>query len=319
MGTVVRELTTGRIRGDEVAGGRVARFLGVPYGGDVDGEHRFRPPPAPRSWTGIRDATAIGPAAPQPPMQFAAGPRSERMLTLIAEMRCTEAQGENCLVLNVWEPTWSASTNRPVMVSLHGGATDLLGIDAGVRWRPRSAGSRGVVVVSVNHRLGALGYLYLAETLGEEYAASGNIGTLDLVMALGWVQANAGAFGGDRSNVTIFGESGGGAKVSTLLAVPAATGLFHRAIVQSGPKLRAMSPDAAIATTRALVEELGVAANPPRCATSRPGRSWPRRSGCSAVRSAPVHTRWDPSSTVPRSPATRSTPTHRRCPRRSPC
>ena len=124
-------------------------------------------------------------------MQFAAGPRSERMLTLIAEMRCTEAQGENCLVLNVWEPTWSASTNRPVMVSLHGGAHTICSGSMPVFDGAALAGSHDVVVVSVNHRLGALGYLYLAETLGEEYAASGNIGTLDLVMALGWVQANA--------------------------------------------------------------------------------------------------------------------------------
>ena len=262
MGKVVRELTSGTIRGDEVCGGRVARFLGVPYGGEVEGRQRFCPPRPARSWPGVRDATAIGPAAPQPPMTFAAGPRRERMLALIAEMRCTEAQGENCLVLNVWEPTWSASTDRPVMVSLHGGAHTFGSGSMPVYDGAALAGRHDVVVVSVNHRLGALGYLYLADVLGDKYAVSGNVGTLDLVAALEWVQANAEAFGGDPSNVTIFGESGGGFKVSTLLAMPGAGGLFHRAIVQSGAKLHALSPDSATATTCAVLDELGLGTHP---------------------------------------------------------
>ena len=262
MGKVVRELTSGKIRGEDVLGGRVARFLGVPYGGDVGGGQRFRPAQPARSWTSVRDTTTIGPAAPQPPMTFAAGPRNERMLALIAEMRCTEAQGENCLVLNVWEPTWSASTARPVMVSLHGGAHTICSGSMPVYDGASLAARHDVVVVSLNHRLGALGYLYLAEILGEDYAVSGNVGTLDLAAALEWVQANAEAFGGDPANVTIFGESGGGFKVSTLLAMPAAAGLFHRAIVQSGAKRHALSPDSATATTRAVLDELGLGTNP---------------------------------------------------------
>ena len=136
MGTVVRELTTGKIRGDEVRAVGSPASLGCLTARTSTASTVPAARPAPRSWTGIRDAISIGPAAPQPPMEFPAGPRSERMLTLIAEMRCTEAQGENCLVLNVWEPTWSASTS-----SARDGLTawrcphDLLGIDAGVRWR----------------------------------------------------------------------------------------------------------------------------------------------------------------------------------------
>jgi para-nitrobenzyl esterase len=195
-------------------------------------------------------------------MAFAGGGRGDRMLELMAEMRCTEAQGENCLVLNVWQPMWSDSTARPVMVSLHGGAFTICSGSMPVYDGAALAARHDVVVVSVNHRLGALGYLYLADVLGEEYAASGNVGNLDLVAALQWVQANAAGFGGDPSNVTIFGESGGGGKVSTLLAMPDAAGLFHRAIVQSGPKLRALDPDAAAKTTHAVLDELGLSEKP---------------------------------------------------------
>ena len=184
------------------------------------------------------------------------------MLALLAEMRCTEPQGENCLVLNVWEPTWSTSTTRPVMVSLHGGGHTIGSGSMPVFDGASLASRHDVVVVSVNHRLGALGYLYLADVLGDDGGLSANVGELDLVTSLRWVRANAEAFGGDQSNVTIFGQSGGGSKVSTLLAMPAAAGLFHRAIVQSGPKLQALSPDEATANTRALLDTVGLATNP---------------------------------------------------------
>ena len=262
MQDLIRELTSGRIEGVRASEGRVAGFLGVPYGCSVSGGQRFLPASPVEAWSGVRDATSVGPAAPQPPMVFDGGPRSKRMSKLIAELTCTEAQGEECLVLNVWEPTSSSTTRRPVMVSIHGGAHTIGSGSMPVYDGASLADRQDVVVVSVNHRLGALGYLYLEEVLGEKYRSSSNAGNLDLVLALEWVRDNAEAFGGDPLNVTVFGESGGGAKISTLLAMPAAAGLFQRAIIQSGPKLRALSPKAAAATTRALLEELDLVDNP---------------------------------------------------------
>jgi len=151
-------------------------------------------------------------------------------------------QGEDCLVLNVWTPGPDPIARRPVMVWLHG-----RGYAAGAGsegWYDGAALSRrgDVVVITLNHRLNVFGYLHLAELGGQEFAGSGVAGLLDVVLALRWVRDNARAFGGDPGRVTIFGESGGGAKVSTLMAMPCAEGLFHRAAVQSGAGLRASSP-----------------------------------------------------------------------------
>ncbi|MEZ5265061.1 MAG: carboxylesterase family protein [Acidimicrobiales bacterium] len=171
------------------------------------------------------------------------------------------------------------------MVSLHGGAHTLGSGSMPVFDGASLASQHDVVVVSINHRLGALGYLFLADVLGEEYADSGNVGNLDIVAALRWVHDNAGAFGGDPSNVTIFGESGGGAKVSTLLATPAAEGLFQRAIVQSGPRLRSELSGAAAEVTRALLDDLDLASDPKQllsASRSHRGGSY----ACSAGRSA---------------------------------
>jgi para-nitrobenzyl esterase len=165
--------------------------------------------------------------------------------------------GEECLVLNVWSPGLDHA-KRPVMVWLHGG-----GFTSGSGANPVTSGEQlarrgGVVVVTVNHRLGAVGYLHLAGLGGPELAASGMNGILDIQAALEWVRDNITGFGGDPGNVTIFGESGGGMKVTALLAMPGARGLFHRAIVQSGPYLRATSPERAARATAALMAELGV-------------------------------------------------------------
>jgi para-nitrobenzyl esterase len=252
---VVREVAAGRLGGELVSSGAVARFLGVPFAGAIDGARRFVSAAPVTAWSGVRECTSFGPAAPQPPMEFGPGERAQMMVKLTAEMQATEPQDENCLVLNVWAPT-STGADRPVMLSIHGGAHTVGSGAMPVFDGAWLAEHRDVVVVTVNHRLGALGYLYLAEMLGEEYASSGNVGNLDLVCALEWVRDNIAAFGGDPGNVTIFGESGGGAKVCTLMAMPAASGLFHRAIVQSGPKLGAMTPDAANRVTTALLKEL---------------------------------------------------------------
>jgi len=172
-----------------------------------------------------------------------------------------DPQDEDCLVLNVWTPSLTGS--RPVMFRIHGGGF-AIGSGSWAWHDGTNLVNRGdVVVVTVNHRLGALGYLYLDDDLGADYAGSGNAGMLDLVAALEWVRNNIAAFGGDPGNVTIFGESGGGYKTSILLAMPAARGLFHRAIVQSGPGVSVRDPDAATATSRALLEELGVDVDEP--------------------------------------------------------
>jgi para-nitrobenzyl esterase len=168
--------------------------------------------------------------------------------------------GEDCLVLNVWTPGLNDGAKRPVMVWLHGGGFFVGSGDHIPYYDGASLARTGdVVVVSVNHRLGVFGYLYLEELCGEKYAGSGNAGMLDLVQALKWVRDNISVFGGDPGSVTIFGESGGGAKVSTLQAMPAAKGLFHRAISESGPgaQSRAASEEAT-QTTREFLAAFGL-------------------------------------------------------------
>jgi para-nitrobenzyl esterase len=232
---------TGPVAGTERDGVHV--FRGIPYGAAA----RFRAPVPPVPWTEVLDATAYGPACPQPAMGLpgigAADP---------------EPQSEDCLVLNVFTPAPDGGA-RPVMVWFHGGAWTA-GSGSGPPYDGRRLATRGdVVVVTVNHRLGYLGFLHLAELAGEEYADAGNAGALDMRASLEWVRDNIAAFGGDPGNVTIFGESGGGWKVCTLLGMPSARGLFHRAIVQSGPLLRAVEPGAATATAKSMMERLGVA------------------------------------------------------------
>jgi para-nitrobenzyl esterase len=169
-----------------------------------------------------------------------------------------EAQSEDCLVLNVFTPGADDGA-RPVMVYFHGGQWTV-GSGANPRWEGSRLATRGdVVVVTVNTRLGYLGFLHLAELGGDEYADSGNVGALDLRASLEWVRDNIAAFGGDPGNVTIFGQSGGGWKVCTLLGMPSAKGLFHRAIVQSGPQLCTVNPDSATAVAKEMMSKVGVA------------------------------------------------------------
>jgi para-nitrobenzyl esterase len=169
-----------------------------------------------------------------------------------------EPQSEDCLVLNVFSPAADEAA-RPVMVWFHGGAWTV-GSGAGPMYGGSRLAVRGdVVVVTVNHRLGYLGFLYLAELGGGEYADSGNVGALDMRAALEWVRDNVAVFGGDPGNVTIFGESGGGWKICTLLGMPSASGLFHRAVVQSGPLLRAVEPGAATAVAKEMMTKVGAA------------------------------------------------------------
>ena len=257
-GETTIEIGQGRLRGYRNRDIHV--FKGVPYGASPAGARRFQAPlPAP-SWPGVRDATEYGPSSVQSAVaiNYAKNlPASIPPMTKLLGWGTDESQSEDCLVLNIWTPGLDRR-KRPVMLRIHGG-----GFTIGSGSWPQSDGTavarRGdVVVVTVNHRLGALGYLFLAEIGGERYADSGNAGMLDLVLALEWVRDNIAQFGGDPNNVTIFGESGGGFKVSTLLAMPRAKGLFHRAIVESGPGLRARTPDAATDSARKLLQTLGI-------------------------------------------------------------
>jgi para-nitrobenzyl esterase len=240
----------GAMRGVRLANG-VAAFLGVPYGEDTGGANRFRPPRPHDPWTEIRDCTAFGESCTQgTPTLPEDDPASTKGLAL--------PSGEDCLVLNVWTPSLTTGGARPVMVWLHGG-----GLRVGSGSHPVTDGANlsahgGVVVVSLNHRLNIFGHLYLGEICGPDFSGSGVSALLDIILALEWVKDHIAAFGGDPGNVTFFGESGGGRKVCCLMAMPAAKGLFHRAIVQSGAHTRGVP--AALATRLAvrLFEHLGL-------------------------------------------------------------
>ena len=241
------ETNAGKIRGS-IEGG-VNCFKGVHYGRSAAGARRFMPPEKPQPWTGVRDAIDLGERSPQNP---------SGLIPEVAAVDRTEPMGEDCLCLNVWTPGVGASHKRPVMVWLHGGGFSS-GSGGFLIYDGRIlAAKHDVVAVTVNHRLNAFGYLYLAELGGEKYARSSNIGMLDIVAALEWVRDNIASFGGDPGNVTIFGQSGGGAKVSTLLAMPIANGLYHRAIVESGSSLRGVPRDAANRSTEAFLTKLGL-------------------------------------------------------------
>ena len=232
----IAETRTGKLRGRLDHGINV--FRGVYYGADT-ASTRFLPPVPVASWTGVRDALEFGAVAPQP----STGGR---------------AISENCLHLNVWTPALRDGGRRPVMVWFHGGAyssgtSNELDTD-GARLSARG----NVVVVTVNHRLNAFGYLYLAEFGGPDLADSGNVGMLDLVLALQWVRDNIAEFGGDASNVSIFGHSGGGAKCATLMAMPAAKGLFRRVATHSGQQVTASRQTTASRNARALLVALNL-------------------------------------------------------------
>lgn len=245
------ETSLGRIRGALANG--VYSFKGLHYGASTEGPLRFLPPTLAKPWTGVRDALEIGPPAPQD-RDFQFGVKARELFSF--DPFGPGQMSEDCLVLTVWTPSLRASDKRPVMVWLHGGGYAFGSSGIPLYDGTKLAAIHDVVVVGVNHRLNAFGYLFLGRMGGEKYADSGNVGMLDIVLALQWVRANIGSFGGDSSNVTIFGESGGGAKVSTLMAMPAAKGLFHKAIVESGSQLRAYSAEKADALARKFLAQV---------------------------------------------------------------
>ena len=239
----------------------VSVFKAIPYGADTTGA-RFQPPrPAP-AWSGVLDAAAYGPSAPQ--------------------SHPDAASSEDCLVLNVWTPGSADAARRPVMVYIHGGAYASGSGSSPLYDGVRLARRRGVVLVTLNHRLNVFGYGFLAQIAGPAFADSGNAGMLDLVLALRWVRANIAAFGGDPGCVTVFGQSGGGAKIATLMAMPAAAGLFHRAITMSGQQVTASGPQHAMARMKLFLDALKLRPQPtprssPLCRQTAWSRRWRRR------------------------------------------
>ena len=259
--TVV-ETSAGKVRGFERNG--IFTFKGVPYGASTSGARRFMPPAKPEPWTGIRNALAYGRICPQEDSAHFntdghnLAPTDEDAF-LLHRGAYVWVPGEDCLRCNVWTPEINGSGKRPVMVYMHGGGYsggcdhDLVSYDG-----ESLARNHDVVVVTHNHRLNVYGYLNLAALGGDDFSMSANVGMLDIVAALEWVRTHIASFGGDPGNVTIFGQSGGGGKVATLLAMPPAKGLFHRAIIQSGPFLKALSPDYSQQVAEALMTELGL-------------------------------------------------------------
>jgi para-nitrobenzyl esterase len=243
----VVETSLGRVRGylDQ----RVNAFRGVPYGASTAGANRFLPPRKPQAWTGVRDAFELGLRAPQ---------LQDPRVPEFSVMDRAEPSGEDCLVLNVWTPALRDNRKRAVMVWLHGGGFASGSAGFTCYDGANLARKHDVVVVGVNHRLNVFGYLYLAELGGAKYANASNVGMLDIVLSLEWVRDNIEAFGGDPGNVTVFGQSGGGQKVSTLLGMPAARGLFHRAIAQSGSQVRSGARDAANRAAETVLQRLNL-------------------------------------------------------------
>lgn len=236
--------SAGQVRGYVEDGVQI--FKSVPYGASTAGEGRFLPPRPPQPWSGVRDVVAYEGRAPQ-----VVGGEPAEMLP--ADPR--EPQSEDCLRLHLWTP--ATTGRRPVMVWLHGGGFFSGSGSYSIYAGKELARKHDVVSIAINHRLNAMGFLHLAQ-YGGRWASASNAGMLDIVRALEWVKENAAAFGGDPNNVTIFGQSGGAAKVATLMAMPSARGLFHRAIAQSGAELTATPRAQAVASTEQLLKRLDI-------------------------------------------------------------
>ena len=280
---VTAKTAYGQVRGASNDG--VILFKGIPYAGSPAGENRFKAPPKLKPWTGVRDALTYGAQAIQPPDP--GWPKEWK----------PAAASEDCLFLNIWTQGVADGRKRPVMFYSHGGgfATGNGGAEVWPQYLNHDgsalAKNYDVVVVTHNHRLGLLGYLYLGDLLGEEYAASGAAGMLDIVAALEWVRDNIAAFGGDPDNVMIWGESGGGMKTATLTAMPRAQGLYHKASVESGPTLRLTPRYAATESTRKVLSALGLTEKQARDLTKIPEdrfRALQEQTSANPIRYGPV-------------------------------
>lgn len=249
----IAETAYGKVKGASVNG--IYTFKGVRYGAPTGGENRFMPPKEPEPWAGVKDALQYGNSAPQTNPN-AKGGGGELFAPVGGDEKLPES--EDCLFLNVWTPGLNDGGKRPVMVWLHGGGF-LSGSGSGKIIAGENLARRGnVVVITLNHRLNAFGFSHFGDIGGPEYAMSGNAGMLDIVQALKWVRDNIDRFGGDPSRVMIFGESGGGQKVSMLMGCPLAKGLFHRAAIESGPGIKMLDRDKATHVSEVFLGELGL-------------------------------------------------------------
>ncbi|WP_259014135.1 carboxylesterase/lipase family protein [Emticicia fluvialis] len=250
----VANTSYGKIRGYILRG--IHTFLGIPYGADTGGENRFMPPQKPNPWAGIKPTVWWGNTAPQ----IMEKRYADQYASFVDHWNYDDVS-EDCLRINVWTPALDTK-KRPVIVWLHGGGfVNGNGIEQDGYNGENISRLGDVVFCSLNHRLGSLGFTNLAGVAGSRFAASGNVGMLDIVAALEWVKENIANFGGDPGNVTIIGQSGGGAKVCTLMAMPSAKGLFHKAVALSGTTLSGVNKEYAEKLGAAVLKEAGLGPN----------------------------------------------------------
>lgn len=247
----VARTRAGRVRGLIKNG--THQFWSVPYGAPAGGANRFMPPQAPESWPDVRDHFEIRYTAPQQPGVTEPAP-------VVAAVNRFMPQSEDCLTVNVFTPGLDNKA-RPVMVWMHGGGFRFGSGNYLLYDGTNLAKKEDVVVVSVNHRLNLYGFLHLADIGGRKWERSANVGMQDLVASLEWVRDNIEEFGGDPDNVTMFGQSGGGGKTTTLMAMPSAEGLVHRSIAQSGSALSGQSADEASEQAEQFIARLGIRAS----------------------------------------------------------
>ncbi len=245
----------GKVQGFILSG--IYHYRGIPYGADTSGANRFMPPQKPEAWEGVKPAVWWSDSAPQ-----IMDGRYDNPWSSYADHWNYDAVSEDCLRLNVWTPGIDDGDQRPVIVWLHGGGYRNGNAIEQDGYMGENLSRKGnIVFVSINHRLGPIGFSDLSGVGGDKYAHSGNVGALDMVAALEWVHDNIANFGGNPGNVTIIGQSGGGAKVCTLMGMPAAAGLFHKAVPLSGSTVQAQDQKQTRDLGAYILKEAGLKAN----------------------------------------------------------